>query len=130
MLKKLLFPILVLIISAMVSISIAGTSSVEVYITQSSDTGSGMAGYRLYLSDTSGGYTIGEGNEAAWVPHIDGIPEILYILTGVADGTKYLVATAVDNAGNESGISNEVSFTADATSPDVPSCRIGNIFKD
>ena len=72
--------------------------------------------YRLYRSDRSGGYIFGSQYCIARVPagtEIAVDPE-------VPDGTWFWVLTAVDDAGNESGPSNEVSDTFDTTPPAEP----------
>ena len=75
-----------------------------------------LAGYRLYQSDTSGRYQYGAERCAAEIPA--GTETV--ILENVPDGVWYWVATAFDNAGNESGPSNEVTAILDTTAPDVP----------
>ena len=65
-----------------------------------------VAGYRLYYGFASGVYTanVDAGNAAT------------HTIDGLDDGrTHYFAVTAYDRAGNESGYSNEVSFT-----PPVP----------
>ncbi len=66
---------------------------------------SDLVGYRLYQSTQSGVYTFGDGNQVATIPK--GVDTIA--LTGLPSGTCFWVLTAYDNAGNESGPSQEVS---------------------
>jgi hypothetical protein len=74
-----------------------------------------LAGYRLYESQTSGQYTYGPGNA---VKDIAAGTETVNIVKG--DGTYYWVLTAYDTSGNESGPSNEVTYTVDETGPSPP----------
>ena len=67
--------------------------------------------YCIYQSQTSGQYS----SPAVCVDH----PATTTLLS-VGDGTWYWVATAKDNAGNESGYSNEVTLTVQAGSPAPP----------
>ena len=71
-----------------------------------------LAGYRVYRSDTSGGYD--KSTDMIW----EGTA-ITATENNVPDGTWYWVATAYDTSGNESGYSNEVTATLD-TEPPVP----------
>ena len=80
------------------------------------NTESDLAGYRLYQATTSGQYTFGDGNQVATIPA--GTETVT--LEDVPDGTYYWVATAYDVGGLESGPSNEVSATLDATPPQPP----------
>jgi fibronectin type 3 domain-containing protein len=70
-----------------------------------------LAGYKIYRSTTPGGpYTLSQtlGRVTTCVE------------TTTVDGTYYWVATAYDNAGNESGYSNQVSKTIDTVAPSAP----------
>ncbi len=79
---------------------------------------SDLAGYRLYQSNQSGVYTVGDGNQVATIPK--GTETVTLDLGSVPDGTTYYwVLTAYDTAGNESGPSQEASKTFDA-GPDNP----------
>ena len=82
------------------------------------NTESDLAGYRIYKSTTSGQYTYGAANAIAAVGRVT---TTTATVTG-ADGTRfYFVATAYDTSGNESGPSNEVSYTLpDSTAPAAP----------
>ncbi len=74
---------------------------------------SDLAGYRIYRSDTPDGQTIKDGSHIYQIPvgtesvNLDGTPE----------GKFYWIATAFDTSNNESGKSNEVSYTVDRTAP-------------
>ena len=78
-----------------------------------------IAGVRLYESTASGAYTYGPGNETAEVTA--GINTASVTVT--QEGTLYWVATAFDTQGNESGPSNEVTWTVDFTKPGAPILR-------
>lgn len=75
-----------------------------------------LAGYRIYASNTSGVYTLGDGNQIATA----GAGDTAYSVAGVADGTWFWVLTAFDANGNESGTSNEQTGTLDTTAPGCP----------
>ena len=65
---------------------------------------SSITGYRVYYGSSSGSYqqSIGSGIKTGTTP--------TFSVTGLKPGTLYYFAvTAVDNAGNESAYSNEVS---------------------
>jgi hypothetical protein len=66
------------------------------------NTESDLAGYRIHHGTTSGSYSV----------HIDVHNVTTYTVTGLTEGqTYYLVATAYNTSGNESGYSNQVSHT-------------------
>jgi hypothetical protein len=68
------------------------------------DSGSGIAGYRIYRGTSSGGPYVGITSSLISITS--------YIDSSVTSGGKYYyVATAVDNSGNESAFSNEASAT-------------------
>ncbi len=74
---------------------------------------SDLAWYRVYRSNTPDGQTIKDGSH---------IYEILAGTESVnmddtPEGKWYWIATAGDFSGNESGKSNEVSYTVDRTAP-------------
>jgi hypothetical protein len=71
-----------------------------------------LAGYRLYMSSTSGQY----------VSHIQQVGKVTTTVEQVdidPGEILYFVLTAFDLDNNESGYSNEVSFFLDDTSPGV-----------
>ena len=80
-------------------------------------TSADATGYRVYMSPTSGQYSYGAGKALA---------SYGYVTTGQATVTldegqrRYFVLTAFDAAGNESGPSNEVSWTAPDVTPPAP----------
>lgn len=64
-----------------------------------------VVGYRLHYGTTSRSYSA----------HIDVGNVTLYTLTGLkAEQTYYFAASAYDGFGNESGYSNEISYTVPA----------------
>lgn len=79
------------------------------------NTESDLVGYRLYQTDTSGEYTLGEGNAVAIIP--SGTNTVT--ITDVPDGEWWWVLTAYDLGNLESGPSNEVTDVLD-TAPEVP----------
>lgn len=76
-----------------------------------------VAAYRIYLSATSGAYDF--SSPSAEIAH----PATEWPIVAT-DGTWFAVATAVDDVGNESPPSNEVTFDMDATAPGAPTIRI------
>lgn len=110
---KKLFLTLVLVFG-LVSLAIAGTSNVTIEWNANSEPD--LAGYRLYQSTASGSYIFGQGNEV-----LDILAGTITGTINVADGTYFWVLTAYDTEHNESGPSNEVTMTLDATGPDAPS---------
>ncbi len=76
-----------------------------------------LAGFRLYQSDTSGQYTIGQGHEVAAAP----ADARTLKLMNVPEGMHYWVLTAFDSEGNESPPSEEASKRVDKTPPHSPS---------
>ena len=88
-----------------------------------------LAGYRLYMSSTAGQYTF-VGKNASLTP---ATPPASYVksiakpavamsadITGAEGQTIFFVLTAFDTAGNESGRSNEVSYTFTDSAPAAP----------
>lgn len=75
-----------------------------------------LAGYRLYRSNTSGGYTYGSGNEYASVGLVTESPRFIEDI----EGTYYFVITAFDEGGHESGPSNEVVLSVEDLPPGSP----------
>jgi fibronectin type 3 domain-containing protein len=66
------------------------------------NTESDLAGYRIHYGTASGSYTV----------HTDVHNVTTYSLTDLKEGQLYYFAvTAYDTAGNESGYSNEVSYS-------------------
>lgn len=76
----------------------------------------GVKGYRIYQSNAAGIFDIKTGKVAEVL-----YPENSAMIKGLPDGKYYFVATAFDQAGNESGFSNEVSAGPyDTTPPGAP----------
>lgn len=75
-----------------------------------------LAGYRVYASNTSGVYTLGEGNQIATA----GAGDTACSVAGIADGTWFWVLTAYDTNGNESVPSDEQTGDLDTTAPGCP----------
>jgi len=120
--KKLISSLLVVLF--MSTVAFAGSKTITLqwdYANPPTD----LAGFRLYASVSSGTYTYGSSS-------VDMIADIAYVdgqltyqedetLT-VSDGeesTYYFVATAYDSTGNESGPSNEATYTVDFEAPHV-----------
>ena len=84
-----------------------------------------LAGYRIYITITPGqGYEILEDVPLANLSNI-AQPKYRFRLNEFLDGKYWSVITAYDNAGNESGYSNEVFFEVDQIPPEIPGgCKI------
>lgn len=104
--KKLIAAIAILLMALALN-AWAGTTNV----TFDWDASTGATGYKLYQGTTSGGpYTMAKDCGATKPCTITAIP----------DGTYFWVATAYDQAGNESAYSNQVTKILDATAPNAP----------
>jgi len=68
-------------------------------------------GYNVHYGNTSGGYTSFQ--------YVSGIDTTTHTIT-LPDGDWYFVLTAIDEANNESGYSNEVTTNIDTVPPMVP----------
>ena len=82
------------------------------------NTESDLAGYRVHFGTASGNYSV----------HTDVHTVITYTVTGLADGqTYYFAVSANDASGNESGYSNEVSYSVPAPNgaPSTPATPSG-----
>ena len=104
--KKLLIVLFVILFTG---IAYAAT---DVSFRWTANTEPDLAGYKLYRGTASGGpYS-----------HIMDIPKSNIECTdaGVADGTYFWVLTAFDEAGFESGYSNEVTTSLDSSAPAPP----------
>lgn len=79
------------------------------------NTESDLAGYRLYSSNISGSYNIGDPNSYIDITDPNASTYTLgYIPYG---DINYFVLTAYDKGGNESDISNEVSYDLSPRKP-------------
>jgi hypothetical protein len=109
--------------------SVASAATVELNFAWDRNSETDLAGYRLYYSATSGQYVKGTGsaNLLKVIPALNPVSgsnhpnSVLQSMTGV-DGQKvYFVLTAYDASLNESGFSNEASYTfPDTTAPQPP----------
>ena len=119
--KRLLIILAILIFAAP-----ATAATVELKFQWDKNTETDLAGYRLYMSASSGSYVKGPTSPNYFTGVTVTLPsvhpnEVLKQITGT-DGQKiYFVITAYDALGNESGFSNEVNFTIpDTTAPQPP----------
>jgi hypothetical protein len=70
-------------------------------------TSSGVTGYKIYYGSATGVY-----------PNVKVVGNVTtYTLTGLVDGSYFIVATAFDANGNESAYSNEVSTVLKTINP-------------
>ncbi|NLK53166.1 MAG: hypothetical protein GX295_12110 [Syntrophomonadaceae bacterium] len=72
----------------------------------------GSIGYKVYASTTSGSYTSPVDTVAESVCSCD--------VTGLTNGTTYYFAVKASNPGGDSGYSNEISATPQASAPGAP----------
>ncbi len=89
----------------------ASAATTSVSLGWDANTEPDLVGYRLYHATVSGGPYPLAGEVAA--------PATTWTHTGLVDGLHCWVATAHDTT-NESGYSNEVCTTLDATAPAAP----------
>jgi hypothetical protein len=118
-----------IVIAILLFASFASAATVELNFQWDRNPETDLAGYRLYYSATAGQYVKGTGsaNLLKVVPAVNPVSgsnhpnTVLQSMTGV-DGQKvYFVLTAYDASLNESGFSNEVSYTfPDTTAPQPP----------
>jgi hypothetical protein len=123
--KKLSLIITILIL--MGPLAFAGTERIT--LGWGANTESDLAGYRLYTSSTPGQYTL-VGKNPSLTPsnppasYVKSIAKPAVTMTTDMIGTDgqviYFVLTAFDTAGNESGKSNEVSYTFADSPPAAP----------
>lgn len=88
-----------------------------------------LAGYRLYMSSTSGQYTY-VGKNASLTPtnppasYVKSVAKPAVAMSADVTGQDgqriYFVLTAFDTAGNESGASNEVTYVFTDSPPAAP----------
>lgn len=116
--KKILFLFALLVSFFCFNLEIQA-AQYQVTFEWNANTEADLAGYRLYMSSTAGQYSYGAGNALASVGKVTTVQ----VPVEVTEGQKrYFVLTALDESGNESGPSNEVSWTApDVTAPAPPS---------
>lgn len=105
------------------TVVMAATSAMaaNVTLTWTPNTEPDLAGYRIYQSDVAGQYDKA-ANRVADISSGPNEQKTADVVIPIEDGrTVYFVATAYDNAGNESGYSNEVSYKVpDHTAPVPP----------
>jgi hypothetical protein len=90
---------------------VAEAATTTVTLAWDANTEPDLAGYRLYESPAAGGpYTAIQTLGLVTTTAVPGLP----------DGLRCWVLTARDTIGNESGYSNEVCSTSDATAPAAP----------
>ena len=115
--KKIVF-ILVLLIAFLAFNLEVRAATYQITFEWNHSTSADRAGYRLYMSAASGQYSYGAANALASY----GLVETGQASVVLNEGERrYFVMTCFDAAGNESGPSNEVGWTApDVTPPDPP----------
>lgn len=117
---------LIVILAILIFAAPALAATVELKFTWDKNTESDLAGYRVYMSATSGSYVKGTTSPNYLTGVTVTMPsvhpnEVLKQITGTEGQKIYFVLTAYDTTGNESGFSNEVNYTIpDTTSPQPP----------
>jgi fibronectin type 3 domain-containing protein len=102
----------------MASLVTSNAFAAQITLAWDPNTESDLAGYRIHSGSASGSYTM----------HIDVHNVTSYTVTGLTDGQSYyFAATAYDSAGNESGYSNQVSYSVPAANgaPSTPAVPKG-----
>jgi hypothetical protein len=94
--------------------SITNTWANEINLAWSPNPESTVTGYKVHygMSSRSYGALIDVGSVTS------------YSVTGLGSGNYYFAITAYDNAGHESGFSNEASATTSSTTPGGSACDI------
>ena len=107
--KLLIIPILTFLFT----LGLSGAAwAEEVTVAWNPNIESDLAGYKVYYGIVTGMYdtSVDVGNKTN------------YTILGIVSGQGYFIAvTAYDTSGNESGYSNEISYTSiDVTPPNAP----------
>lgn len=113
--KKIILTIICFL--AMASFVCAGTN---VTFQWDANSESDLAGYKIYRSNVSGDYSSPANVLDIPLSALADTGEPQYTEEDVPDGEWFWVATAYDTSGNESGYSNEVTDSLDATAPETP----------
>jgi hypothetical protein len=104
---------LLVMIIALLVIGAGSAFSESIKLVWDANTETDLAGYKVYSSLVDGGpYTL--------IQDVGNVTELELDLTGRPDATIYYVATAYDHRDNESGYSNQASYTVDHTPPAPP----------
>ena len=111
---KKIYVILLALVVMLFALGIKAHAS-DVTLAWDANSETDLAGYKIYVSQESGVYAEG----------IDVGNVTTYTVTGLADGEYFFVATAYNEAGYESGYSNEVT-TDIKVKPDPPKNMIIN----
>ena len=106
--KKML--VLVLAICMVFSVAVAQAESVKAIWDANSE--ADLAGYKLHYGLVSGDYETSID--------VGLVIEHIIDVGSWGDGLYYFAVTAYDNAGNESGYSNEATYSVDHTAPADP----------
>lgn len=123
-LKSFIVIILMFLIGFLFTMGLAHAAT-DVTFVWDANTETDLAGYRLYQSAISGQYEYGADHCVETIQA--GIETVIH--HDVPDGTWYWVLTAFDEAGNESGPSNEISDTFDTTAPGPPENLLISLIK-
>jgi hypothetical protein len=100
----------------LINVATTHASAGQVTLAWNPNTESDLAGYRLHYGTASGSYTV----------HLDVHNVTTYTVGGLTDGqTYYFAATAYDASGNESGYSNQVSYSVNASLNQPPVIKTG-----
>lgn len=121
--KKFLILLLVLALFSPLYAAVPNTFEWDAPTTNANGTPlNDLAGFKIHCGSAAGTYNttkdVGILNATATGGQHVTIP-VNQVLT--QDGNYYCVVTAYDTVGNESGYSNEINFTINLQSPNVPS---------
>ena len=111
--------LLLLFIAMLVAATSYGLPSTKKYqATWTANTETDLAGYRLYWRTSTGSFSDTNRITVAKTATSQ-------LLTGLVPENSIIALTAFDEAGNESGFSNEVPFVGDGTAPSPPTgCNV------
>ena len=110
--------LLLLFIAMLVAATSYGLPSTKKYHATWTNTETDLAGYRLYWRTSTGSFSDTNRITVAKTATSQ-------LLTGLVPENSIIAMTAFDEAGNESGFSNEVPFVGDGTAPSPPTgCKV------
>lgn len=93
----------------------SSTQAIDLKLSWISNSETDLSGYRVYQGTAAGGPYTKLGEVLA-----SSAPQFSWTVPPNTEATEYFVVTAFDQAGNESGYSNEVSLYVDNKAPAIP----------
>lgn len=110
---------LLLLFALMLPLEVVQTTDSSVMLRWDANSEADLAGYRVYYSQDQGDYVSYVTSGVSISPEAT--------VANLSSGTWYFVATALNLAGQQSGYSNEVSWTLDAQSSPCDIDGNGNV---